>query len=118
MQTLTHGQTHGADRVHTIVSAETTLTRNSKIYVWRHVASKCSCNSKHEHGKWYRPIEIIVQLITQLAMIIGMLVFLSQYFGIEVSSYSLNVIIYTHGVFVASPVDIERDNHSSHSMDS
>ena len=98
MRTLTHGQTHGADGVHTIVSAETTPTRNSKIYIWRHVASKRSCNSKHEHGKWYQPIEIVVQLITQLAMIIGMLVFLSQYFGIEVSSYSLNVIIYTHGV--------------------
>ena len=65
MQTLTHGQTHGANGVHMIVSAETTLTRNSKIYVWRHIASKCSCNSKHKHGKWYWPIEIVIQLITQ-----------------------------------------------------
>ena len=81
-----------------IVSTETTPTRNSKIYIWRHIASKCSCNSKCEHGKWYQPIEIIIQLITQLVMIVGMLVFLSQYFSIEVSNYSLNVMIYTHGV--------------------
>ena len=63
-------QTHGADRVHSIISAETPPTNNSKI--------------KHEHWKWYWSIEIIVELITQVAMIMGMLVFLSQYFSIEV----------------------------------
>ena len=81
---LTREQTHGADGVHTIVSAETTPTKNSKIYVWRYVVPRRSCNTKREHWKWYRSIEIVVELITRVAMIMGMLVFLSQYFGIEV----------------------------------
>ena len=81
---LTHGQTHSANGVHTIVSAETTPTKNSKIYIWKYVVSRHSCNTKYEHWKWYWSIEIIVELITRVAMIMGMLVFLSQYFGIEV----------------------------------
>ena len=88
--------THSADGVHTIISAETTPTKNSRIYVWRYVALKRSSNRKPKDWKWYRPLEIVVQLVTQLAMVIGVLVFLSQYFGIGVSTYSLNEMIDTH----------------------